>query len=93
MSHDADRVPLREAIAALREELRAAAEQAQALDPSERYRITEAEIELTVVAENAAGGEAEIGWWVFKAKAQETIKEANTHKVRIRLDVGKIEVD
>jgi Trypsin-co-occurring domain 2 len=56
-------------------------------------RITEAEIELTVVAENAAGGEAEIGWWVFKAKAQESIKEANTHKVRIKLDVGKIEVE
>jgi len=92
MADKVERVPLVDAITALRKEIRSAADQAQALDPKERFRITEAELELTVVAEDTVGGGAEIGWWVIKAKAEASAKDATTHKVRLKLNLGDVEV-
>ena len=88
----ADAVPLTEAIAALRQQIRAAAEQAGSLPPNERFRITGVELELTVVAEDATDGGAEVGWWILKAKAGVSAKEAVTHKVKLVLNVGDVEV-
>jgi hypothetical protein len=92
MSDHADRVRLADAIMGLRKEVRTAAERAQALDTKERFRITEVELELTIVAEDSIGAEAELGWWVLKAKAQGTAKDTNTQRVRLKLDLGKVEV-
>jgi len=83
---------LKDAIGALRSQLRAAAQQALSAAPEERFRITAAELELTVVAEDTAEGGAEVGWWIFKAKAGLTAKDAFTHKVKLTLNVGDIEV-
>jgi hypothetical protein len=92
MADDQNRVSLADAIAALRSEIRIAAARAQPLAPSERYRITEAQIELTVVAEDSADGSAEVGWWILKAKAGITAKNSITHKVCLKIDVGDVEV-
>ena len=87
-----DRVRLADAIMGLRREIRTAAECAQLLDPKDRFRITEAELELTIVAEDGLDAGAEIGWWVLKVKAQATAKDTNTQKVRLKLDLGQVEV-
>lgn len=92
MSEQSELVPLADAIAGLRRQIRAAADRALNLPKAERFRITEAEIELTVVAENVVAGGAEVGWWIFKAKANVSAKDAVTHKVRLKLDVGSVEV-
>jgi hypothetical protein len=92
MAGDLERVSLADAIAALRKQIRTAAAQAQSLDPKERFRITEAELELTVVAEDTVGASAEVGWWVLKAKADISAKDATTHKVRLKLNLGDVEV-
>ena len=92
MAYDDDLLPLASAIAALRAEIRAAAAHALLLPEQERFRITEAELELTVVAEYSAKGGAEIGWWVFKATAEVQGKESSTHKVRLKLNIGDVEV-
>jgi hypothetical protein len=83
-----NRVSLADAIAALRSEIRAAASRAKSLPPEERYLITEAQIELTVVAEDSADGSGEVGWWIFKAKAGVTAKDSITHKVCLKIHVG-----
>jgi hypothetical protein len=87
--HYTDRVRLSEAISGLRRELRLAAERAQALDPKERFRITEAELELTTIAEDGADGAAEVGWWVLKGNAQVSLKDSNSQKVRLKLNLGQ----
>lgn len=87
-----DRVSLADAIAALRSQIRTAAAQAQSLPRGERYRISEAQIELTVVAEDSADGSAEVGWWILKGKAGITAKDSITHKVSLKIDVGGAEV-
>lgn len=92
MTADLERVSLADAIAALRKQIRTAAEQAQAIDQKERFRITEAELELTVVAEDSVGASAEVGWWVLKAKADISAKAGTTHKVRLKLNLGDVEV-
>lgn len=92
MSQDSEYFPLADAIAGLRKQIREAAARARDLPEEERFRITEAEVELTVVAEDSARGGGEVGWWVFKAHADLSSKEAVTHKVRLRLDVGDVEV-
>lgn len=92
MPNDSQRVSLADAIAALRSQIRAAGTRAQGIPETERFKITEAEIELTVVAEGAAQSGVEVGWWVFKANANVSVKEICTHKVRIKLDLGDIEV-
>ena len=92
MTARTDAVPLTAAIAALRKEIRAAAEQAADLPSGERFRITNVELELTVVAEDSVTGGAEVGWWVFKGKAEASAKDAVTHKVKLTLNVGDIEV-
>jgi hypothetical protein len=88
----ADAIPLTEAIAALRQQIRTAAEQAAKLPPNERFRVTGVELELTVAAEDSATGGAEVGWWIFKAKADIAAKDAVTHKVKLILNVGDVEV-
>jgi hypothetical protein len=87
-----DAVPLTEAIAGLRRQLRVAAAQASKLPAEERFRVTEVELELTVVAERTKSGGGEVGWWVFKAKAEAAAKSALTHKVRLKLNVNDVEV-
>jgi hypothetical protein len=87
-----DAVPLAEAIAALRQQIRGAAEQAASLPPNERFRITGVELELTVVAEDTTAAGGEVGWWIFKAKADVSAKDAVTHKVKLTLNIGDVEV-
>jgi hypothetical protein len=87
-----ERVSLADAIAALRSEIRIAAVRAQSLQANERYRIVEAQVELTVVAEDSADGSAEVGWWILKAKAGVAAKDSITHKVCLKIDVGDVEV-
>jgi Trypsin-co-occurring domain 2 len=88
-----DRVSLTTAIAALRQDLKKAAEQAEGLNPGEvRFRITNVELELTVAAEDTDTLGGELGWWVFKAKADVTAKDAITHKVKLTLNVGDLMV-
>lgn len=87
-----DRIKLADAIMGLRNEIRTAAERAQALDAKDRFLITEAELELTIVAEDTIGMDAELGWWIFKAKAQGAAKDASTQKVRLKLALGNVEV-
>jgi hypothetical protein len=92
MTEPTDRIPLTEAIRLLRKEIRSAAASAQALDAKDRFRITEAELELTIFAEDTIGGGGEVGWWIFKAKAEASAKDAITHKVRLKLNLGDVEV-
>jgi hypothetical protein len=93
MSDTSDRISLKAAIAGLRDQLRAAASEAQHLGPGEsKFRIRSVELELTVAAEDSVGMGAEVGWWVFKAKADIGNKDIITHKVKLTLDVGDIEV-
>ena len=92
MADEFERVLLTDAIAGLRRQLRAAAVQAQAVPVNERFRITSVELELTVVAEDSVSGGGEVGWWIFKAKADTAAKDATTHKVKLTLDVGDIPV-
>src|SRR4051794_5716074 len=93
MADELDRVPLTSAIAGLRKQIMDAAEQAQGLGPHEpRFRITNVELELTVVAEDTTSAGGEVGWWIFKAKADVAAKDAVTHKVKLTLNVGDIEV-
>lgn len=92
MNANTDVVPLKDAISSLRNQIRAAAAQAASLPASERFRITSVELELTVVAEDTATVGGEVGWWIFKAKAEGAAKDAVTHKVKLTLNVGDIEV-
>ncbi len=92
MADDLDRVPLTAAITGLRKQIRAAAEQASKLPPGERFRITGVELELTVVAEDTTSVGGEVGWWIFKAKTDAALKDAVTHKVKLTLNVGDIQV-
>jgi hypothetical protein len=92
MPNERDYFPLADAIAGLRRQIREAAERARDLPEEERFRITEAEVELTIVAEDTVEGGAQVGWWVFKARADVSAREAVTHKVRLKLDVGSVEV-
>jgi Trypsin-co-occurring domain 2 len=93
MSQDLDRIPLTSAIDALRRQIKEAAEKAEGLGENEiKFRITTAELELTVVAEDTVAGGAEVGWWIFKAKADVSAKDANTHKVKLTLDLGDVRV-
>jgi hypothetical protein len=85
-------VSLTDAIAGLRKQIRDAAKKALALPEKERFHIVETELELTVVAEGTTGGSAEVGWWIFKASANVSNKESATHKVRLKLDLGDVEV-
>ena len=44
------------------------------------------------MAENATSAGGEVGWWVFKARADVAAKDSVTHKVKLTLNVGDIEV-
>jgi len=92
MADSTNLIPLTAAIAGLRDQIRQAAARAQELPAEQRFRIVEAEIELTVVAEDSATAGAEAGWWIFKAKAGVSAKDAITHKVRLKLNLGDVEV-
>lgn len=92
MNPKSDAIPLTTAIAALRRDLRTAAEQAANLPADQRFRVTSVELELTVVAEDSVTAGGEVGWWIFKGKAEAAAKDAITHKVKLTLDVGDIEV-
>jgi Trypsin-co-occurring domain 2 len=94
MPNDLDRVSLTGAIDGLRRQIMEAAKKAQKLEPgAPRFRITGVEIELTVVAEDSTTAGVEASWWVFKAKADLAAKDAVTHKVKLSLNVGDIEID
>jgi hypothetical protein len=92
VADESEYFPLADAIAGLRKQIRQAAERARDLPDHERFRITEVEVELTVVAEDSVRGGGEVGWWVFKAKADVSAKDTITHKVKLKLDVGSVEV-
>jgi hypothetical protein len=92
MADKRDYVALTDAIASLREQIREAAERARHLPEKERFRITEVELELTVAAEDSGKVGAGVGWFVFKASADISAKDTVTHKVKLKLDVGSIEV-
>ncbi len=93
MSDDLNRISLKAAIGGLRQQIKEAAQQAQGLAPGEtKFRITEVELELTVVAEDSTTAGGEVGWWIFKAKADVGAKDVTTHKVKLTLNVGDIPV-
>jgi hypothetical protein len=93
MAADSDRVTITDAIDRLRHELQVAACKAQGSGPDGlKFRITSIELELTVVAEDSASAGGEIGWWIFKGKADLASKDVVTHKVRLTLDVGDLRV-
>ena len=93
MSDDLNRLSLKDAINGLRRQIKEAAQQAQGLAPGEiKFRITQVELELTVVAEDSTTAGGEVGWWVFKAKADVGAKDATTHKLKLNLDVGDIAI-
>lgn len=93
MSDLVDAVSLPDAIAGLRRQIKAAADQAKGLAAGDtKFRITNVELELNVVAEDTTDIGGEIGWWIFKAKASAATKDVITHKVTLTLDVGDIEV-
>jgi Trypsin-co-occurring domain 2 len=90
---DLDRVELKTAIAGLRKQLKDAARQAEGLGPDDiRFRITGVELELTVVAEDSTTVGGEVGWWVFKGKADVGAKDAATQKVKLTLNVDDLKV-
>jgi hypothetical protein len=86
------KVALADAIAALRSQLLEARRRAADLPAQEQFHINEVEIELTVVAEGEAKGSTEVGWWIFKAGGEVSAKDVVTHKVKLKLDVGRIPV-
>jgi hypothetical protein len=45
-----------------------------------------------VAAEDTTSVGGEVGWWIFKATAGAAAKDAFTHKVKLTLNVGDIEV-
>jgi hypothetical protein len=45
-----------------------------------------------VVAEDMVGGGVGVSWCVFKARAETSAKDAVTHKVRLKLNLGDVEV-
>lgn len=92
MIQDNGKVALADAIASLRSQIREAAARAATLPRNERFRITEVEVELTIAAEGAVKGGAEVGWWVFKAGGETSSRQELTHKVKFKLDVGAVEV-
>jgi hypothetical protein len=91
-NENGSKVALADAIAGLRTQIREAATRAATLPRQERFHITDVEIELTVVAEGTVKGGTEVGWWIFKASGEVAAKEAVTHKVKLKLDVGSVEV-
>jgi hypothetical protein len=93
MPGDLDRVSLKDAIAALRRQIREAAEAAEGLAPNQpRFRLAKAELELTVVAEDTTEGGVEVGWWIFKGNAKLGAKDAVTHKVKLELNLHDVVV-
>lgn len=79
------KIELKAAIAALRQQLREATVAAQVDTGPPRFVVHEVDLELTVVAEDSASAGGEVGWWIFKAKADIAAKDAVTHKVRMTL--------
>lgn len=92
MPEKSDVFKLADAINSLRNEVRRAAERASKLPKAERFRITEAQIELTVGAEDSADAGGEVGWFIFKANAKIAAKDTVTHKLSLKLDLGAVEV-
>jgi hypothetical protein len=93
MANDNGLLPLAEAIAGLRAQIRTAAIRARNVPAEERFRITEVELELTIVAEDSLEGCVGASWWVFKASANVVAKDVVTHKVRLKLEVGDGDVE
>lgn len=90
---DSDRISLAVAIDSLRQQIIEAADKAKRLDPTKpRFRITEVELELTVVAEDSGTVGTEVGWWILKGGAEATQKDSVSHRVKLILDVGPIDV-
>lgn len=86
-----DRITLQDAIADLRKQLADAAAAAPK-DNAARFRVTDVELELSVIADDSASGGGEVGWWILKAKADLAEKNSISHKIRLRLDVGQPQV-
>lgn len=90
---DRDRISLVVAIDSLRKQIIEAADKAKRLDPTKpRFRITQVELELTVVAEDSGTVGAEVGWWILKGNAKATQQDSVSQRVKLTLDVGAIDV-
>jgi hypothetical protein len=85
-----DRVELSTAIQQLRREVEKAAETAK--KEKLKFTLESIDLELTVVAEDGVEGGAEVGWWIFKAKAGVSAKDSTTHKVTLKLTAPDIQV-
>lgn len=81
---------LSSAIASLHEEIGVAAKNATRLNYEERFRVVEAEIELTLALEQSADGGAELNWGVVKFGLDGTLSKTATHKLRLKLDLGEM---
>ncbi len=93
MTKDLNRVSLTSAIGELRRQIVEAAKHAHGIGPGEpRFRITDVELELTVVAEDSTTAGGEVGWWILKGRTDLAVKDVVTHKVKLTLNVGDIEV-
>jgi Trypsin-co-occurring domain 2 len=76
-------IRLSDAIAYLREELKAAQHKAQNEDL--KFNVGSAEIELEVVAEREKGGSGKVNWWVFNAGIDAKNKDISKHKLKLTL--------
>jgi hypothetical protein len=85
-----DRIELKDAIADLRRQIKAAVEQAKG--EQLKFTLDSIELELSVVAEDSAEGSAEVGWWIFKASAGASIKDGATHTVKLILKADNVQV-
>jgi hypothetical protein len=90
--NDNKKVALADAIAGLRAQILEAKRRASGLQPEDQFHIHDVEVELTVVAEGSVTAKGGVDWWIFKAGGEVQAKEALTHKVKFKLDVGHVAV-
>ncbi len=77
------KIQLSEAIENLRAELQSAQDQGK--DQDLQFRLGPIELELEVVAEKGAEGEAKVNWWIFGGGVSGNVSDASTHKIKLTL--------